>query len=366
MQHHHEHELLHDDTPYDVAVIGSGPAGCATAVTAAAAGARVTLLAERLRPRNAWAGESLPPGGESLVHSIFGDGVLSDDRHRRAHGVRGAWGSDELVDTDFIAHPRGEGWHLDRRVFDDGLRERARQSGARVVHDRVVRVERHGHTWTVTGADGELLTARWLVDATGRTSMVGRSLGGPRHAHDRQIALVTVLHRTTSVPATTVIEAVPDGWWYCTPLPDDRLVVALLTDPDLAPSGNDADRVGRWWRDRLARTSHIRALAGETSTGDVEVYRCAANTSVRMQLHGEGWMAVGDAAIGWDPLSSQGLVTGMLMGARAGSLLGTGVGDIDDWDRDYRLILDEHLALRYHYWRAEMRWPDAAYWARRR
>ena len=54
-------------------------------------------------------------------------------------------------------------------------------------------------------------------------------------------------------------------------------------------------------------------------------------------------MVVGDSAITLDPLCSQGIVTGVLMGARAGpaivSALGEGQTSLPQaWDRDYRLL----------------------------
>ena len=80
---------------------------------------------------------------------------------------------------------------------------------------------------------------------------------------------------------------------------------------------------------------------------------------------------MGAAAIKLDPLSSQGIVTGVLMGARSGPAIASALGQgqtslLQAWDRDYRLLWAELQSLRSYYAHAEIRWPDSVYWERRR
>ncbi len=112
----------------DVLVVGAGPAGCATAIRAAKGGLSTVML-DRVRPARTWAGESLPPGMGRLVRSVFGEGILSEDHHRPAMGTRSVWGSDALVETDFLTNPLGEGWLLDR--LRASTRQRGRQPSPR-------------------------------------------------------------------------------------------------------------------------------------------------------------------------------------------------------------------------------------------
>ena len=80
---------------------------------------------------------------------------------------------------------------------------------------------------------------------------------------------------------------------------------------------------------------------------------------------GDAWCAVGDAAIAWDPLSSQGLVTGILMGSRSGSAVAGHTELMDQIEQDYRMLLEEHLSLRRHFWNQERRWATHPFWQRR-
>jgi flavin-dependent dehydrogenase len=347
---------------FEAIVIGAGPAGCATAITLADRGHH-TLLVGDIAVGHTWAGESLPPGAADLVTAVFDDGVLDHAVHRSAYGVRAAWGSDDLVSMDFITHPDGDGWHVDRALFDARLVAAAQARGVEIVTARVKPALRDGAQWRVTLGTRDA-TARWMVDATGRGGGPLRPVVGARHAHDAQVALVALARQTAPSAAVTTIESTPVGWWYSTPTPDGPVVIALVTDHDVLPPPG---RRTHWWHERLQETHHIAGLA--------DAMRCepavhAAGTVHREGLWGDGWALAGDAAIAWDPLSSQGMVTAILMGSRLGdaiSRFSAGDGDaLPDWERDYLMLLDEHLGLRAHYWSIEQRWGGHPFWDRRR
>ena len=150
----------------------------------------------------------------------------------------------------------------------------------------------------------------------------------------------------------------PPGWWYSLPVPGGDRVIALLTDPDLTGADRRASFV-----DQLARTRHIRA---RVETPPAEVAAFPAGAAHREQIVGDDWLAIGDAAVSFDPLSSQGLITGIVMAAHAAVAIDAGQQALADWAADYRVVLDEHLQVRRAFWAEEQRWTDAPYWARRR
>jgi hypothetical protein len=108
------------------------------------------------------------------------------------------------------------------------------------------------------------------------------------------------------VAGTTVIVAEPEGWWYTADLPERRRILAFYTDADLpvaeAPAGVKA---------LLARARMQTGLAALLAAVDFEPMGragyCAAHSSWITTTAGHRWLAVGDAALSCDPLSSQGL-----------------------------------------------------------
>ena len=76
---------------------------------------------------------------------------------------------------------------------------------------------------------------------------------------------------------------------------------------------------------------------------------------------GDGWLAAGDAAASFDPLSSQGILTAVLMGAE----VARGIDDTPAFAARYQAIVAEYETQRLAIYRREERWPDAPFWARR-
>jgi flavin-dependent dehydrogenase len=345
----------------DVLIAGAGPAGCAVAMRTARAGLATILLHPR-RPRAGWAGESLPAGMGELVRGVFGTTILSEAHHRAAFGTRSVWAGPALVETSFLTNPLGEGWLLDRARLDEDLRHAVRGEGAEIVAaaigDAVASPQGRG-SWQVDLDDGTAVGAAFLVDASGRAGAVLRRLGVRRRAADRQIALLATAPDDGDAYSGTTVEAVAAGWWYTTPLPGHRRVLAYMTDADLWR--------GRDWQALLAETQHIRRCAGPgTSSARPQAY--PAQTARAERIAGETWLAVGDAAMSFDPLSSQGLASGILMGANAGDAIADPdrQGAVAAWAVDYAMLAAEHDDLRAHYARLETRWPESLFWRRRR
>lgn len=357
----------------DVVVVGGGPAGAAAAAAARADGLDVELLCAS-RGRRPVPGESLPPGTETLLEEIFGAPMLDSADHRPSFGNRSSWGDAGLDTTEFARDPFGHGWHLDRGAFDESLLDRLRALNVRVrPATRVARQAWAGDRWQIELDDrpGDPIRASAIVDATGRCAHIARSQGARRCKLDRLVAAYWMLTAgdAQDEDCTTLTEAVADGWWYTTPVSGRRRVVAYLTDADLFPTRGA--RTARDWNDRLVHAQHIReALMDAACRLHDDPAILDAGVAHLDHPSGCGWIAAGDAAVSFDPLSSQGILTSLVMGQGAGHAVAAMLTRADReplirWGSEYARLLESHLRLRAAYYGLERRWPNAPFWARR-
>ena len=361
--------------PFDVVVVGAGPAGAAAAAVLARAGRRVLLVgpADRLTSP---AGESLPPAARPLLRALGALDQVIKDGHLACLGNLSVWGSPDVRCVDFLFDPNGRGWILDRAAFDAALVEVARGAGAEVCSGYVRRVCREKSAqWCVSIDDqrfGESeIGCRWVIDASGRRAVVARRLGTKPRVLDRLTAF-TVVVGPSERPDTelhTLVEAVPGGWWYTALVPGGRRVFIYLTDADLAPRG--ISRELSVFRSLLDQTAcigpYFRAfgyrLQHPPQAG-------SARTARLDRAAGDGWAAAGDAAMALDPLSSRGILTALWTGTRCGEAVDSSLGGDADGIRRYAedlgIAFADYLREQAEYYSMERRWADRAFWKRRR
>jgi flavin-dependent dehydrogenase len=351
----------------DVLVAGGGPAGAIAALVLARAGRRVVLadVANGAGP----VGEALPPA----VHPLLADLQLLPrivaGGHRRSVANASAWGAVDLQHADFIFDVHGSGWHLDRARFDASLRAAAAEAGAAIVSG--ARVDARGPVQLRARGRASAVDCAWIVDATGRASTIATARGATRHTDDALLAFHARFRPaggTVDRDSRTLIESCEDGWWYTTRLPSGDRAVAFLTDRDLARDPDPRTREGLIRR--VARTTHIRATLDAIRGTMCGRPRGAPASSGRLDVYaGDAWLAAGDAAMTFDPLSSQGIFNAMYTGMKAGAAIDAALGGdtagvaeyasrLGAIDAAYRRNLAAFYAL-------ERRWPDEPFWRRR-
>jgi flavin-dependent dehydrogenase len=220
---------------------------------------------------------------------------------------------------------------------------------------------------------GELeVRAAWLIDATGRAAAVARRLGARRRRDDRLVAFVARCRRPPGAPADrddrTWVEAVDGGWWYSARVPADERVFAFHTEA--APAERRALLDAAGFAERLRRAPRLGALFAAHGYRPAGRPRGVDASSGRLgAAAGRGWLAVGDAAASFDPLSSQGLLNAHYTGLRGAEAVHRALAGDAAAVAAYAARLDEiyraYLAHRAAAYAAERRWPAAPFWSTR-
>jgi flavin-dependent dehydrogenase len=359
---------------FDIAILGGGPAGAAAALSLMQVdpGLRV-LMVEATAYGAARIGETLAPGGRALLEGLGCWERFRAEDFLEAHGTAACWGSDWMHQNEFLLSARGSGWHLDRRRFDAMLADCASGAGVRVQRlARFVAAKHDAGLWRLciqTNEPSAPVDARFVIDTTGRPARFATGQGEQRHREDRLVG-VSVVYRYASdcsgCEGVTLVEAGRDGWWYSAALPDSSLLVAWMSDADLIHAARlrDADA----WRTHLGRSGPTRTrVRNGAMEGAPQFWPAGTQHLVRPQ--GDGWVAAGDAACAWDPLSSTGLLKALHTGRLAAFVALDAMQARPDTTQRYtRIVRREHAAYleeRTRYYSLEGRWHDAPFWQRR-
>jgi len=319
------------DFTHDVAVIGGGPSGSTAAALLAAAGRRVVLFEKERFPRF-HIGESLLPFNLDLFRRL---GVLDP---LKACFVE-KWGVQLLSgDGSVTHHIRFEegfepgypmAFQVLRSRFDEMLLHNAAARGAEVHQGHTV-VEavpshRHGCEVVARARDGSTVTARarFLLDASGRNAFV---------ASRRRLRVMTPTLRKAAVFAhyegvaraagrdagDIVLIFLRDGWFWMIPLPDARTSVGLVTDGSVVKSSGLSP-------EELLETSLDRCPAARERLRDAtrvsEVLAESDYSYACLEMAGDGYLLVGDAAAFIDPVFSTGVWLGMSSAEVAADML---------------------------------------------
>jgi flavin-dependent dehydrogenase len=339
-----------------VIIVGRGPAGAACALALARAGVDgVCLMARRDHLANQAAiGESIPPDSRRLLNRLGLWEAFLEEGHERCLGSCSTWGGDTPGYNDYLLNPQGCGWHLDRRRFDAFLCRQAEEAGVTTLEER---------------KDDPAPQARFVVDATGRSSALARRQGARQIALDR----LTFVYGFFDLPPAaahsrlTFLEAVRDGWWYAAAIPGRRMAVAFAGDAEYIRDAGLA-RESEWLR-AVFTTRQIAACLNGASFVAASLVSRVVSSFLLDRVCGARWLAVGDAASCFDPLSAQGIYKALADGIAGADAIASALATGSDLGADYQqavqLRFAEYLANRNHFYGLERRWPDSPFWQRR-
>jgi len=339
-----------ESTRYDVLIIGGGPAGATAGLALAREGWRVLVLERSAFPRF-HIGESFLPRNMALIRELGLEGELRripQVEKRGAEFVMGH-GRDEgslFWFTDTLTRGETVSFNIERAPFDAMLLDAARQAGVEVRENQAVKkILRLEDGRVEVSTDAGEVSARWLVDASGQSTLLGKHLGIRRVLpHRRKAAYFghfeNVARRDGAEGGFIVIVMSDEGWFWLIPLDETRTSVGVVMHADQAKKvGLPPERMLPWAIERCPAVKERMAAAVYPDSYHVLAdfsYRCAPYA-------GPGYFLVGDAAVFVDPIFSTGVCMGMMSGveaARGITALLRGTASPEKVRRDYIRFVD--------------------------
>lgn len=348
----------------DVVVAGGGPGGSTLATLVAMQGHRVVILEKERFPRY-HIGESLLP---ATVHGICHLTGASEELAKAGFTIKQGgtfrWGSNpEPWTFSFSVSPRLAGktsfaYQVERSKFDKLLLDHARRMGVDAREgcsvtgvlsdgDRVSGV-------TYIDADGQAgeIRARYVVDASGNTSVLYKQAGGSRKYSEffRSLALFGYFEGGKRLPppnsGNILSAAFDNGWFWYIPLSKTLTSVGAVVRRELA-SKIQGDPEGAYQAliQECPLISDYLRNAERVTKGQYGKLRVRKDYSYHNTTFWRpGMVLIGDAACFVDPVFSSGVHLATYSALLAARSINSVLAN----------VVDEQAAFRefeYRYWR---------------
>jgi flavin-dependent dehydrogenase len=284
-------------TSYDVAIVGAGPAGCAAAITAARAAQKTILFERGHYPRHKVCGEFVSPESHHLLEQLLGtNSPLLSNPPRITHARMFADGNCVQFDLDAPA------WSITRYDLDFALWQAAQQNQAECRNAPVDRVARVGDHFELTLPDKTTITAKKVINASGRWSNLRRPIveSGPRWIG------IKAHFSGEQAPLSTDIYFFPGGYCGVQPISPAQLNASAMVRADVATTLDEvfAAHPDLW----------LRSRDWERAT---DIVTTSPLVHVTPQPVTNGVLNAGDAAAFIDPFVGDGISLALRSGVLA-------------------------------------------------
>jgi len=315
----------------DVAIIGGGPAGstAASLLRKYRPDLRVDVLEKEQFPRDHVGESQLPSIGQILDEMGCWDKVEAagfpikigasytwgqrDDRWEFNFYPPEEW-RDDPRPALFEGQRRFTAFQVDRAIYDDILLRHAESLGTEVREQTSVDEVLHNgdHVDGLRLSTGEVVTARYYIDASGVVGVLRRALDvGVKVTEElRNIAIWDYWENAKwaveiGVGATRVqVRSLPYGWIWFIPLGPTRTSIGLIVPVDHYKSlGQEPEAL---YLKALAEQPDISGLTeGAHRRGDVQT--CKDWSQLADRLAGPNWLLSGEVAGFADPILAAGM-----------------------------------------------------------
>jgi flavin-dependent dehydrogenase len=323
---------------YDVAVIGGAIAGASTAYLLKRKDPSLRILIiEKAAEFDRKVGESTSEVGACFLMRVLNISKHLGNEQITKSGIR-MWfyqnSSDNFTRCAELGpkhQTRLPAFQLDRSTLDEAVLQQAAAVGCEVwrpakVRDVELAGERKNQLTVRLGEETQTVTARWVVDASGRNSLIARKLklyrvldAHPVHsvwARFRNICDLDGADVWASAPSFTepcwamrqwaTNHLMGYGWWgWLIPLKGGDCSAGLVYDgriSSLKPGPNLGERL----KSHLMTHPMGKKVLCDAQIIDKDVHAYSNLAYYSEQSIGDGWALVGDAAGFLDPLYSQG------------------------------------------------------------
>ena len=338
---------------FDVAIIGAGPAGSATAIGLAQRGYEVALIDKRHFPREKLCGDFVNPSNWPVFRELGVEDRVLAQPHSAVSGFRITSAAGHEATAGFTSRDprRSIGLGLRRAHLDQALLEQAMALGVAVRQGRRIGdLSRTAQGWRLEAEDGKEWQAKILIGADGRNSWVAQRLrlNKSAAAHGRSVGFQVRLKWPGGTGGKVEIHLFPGGYAGVVALGDGTINLCLAVDKRMLPRERSAEFL---FGEILPRNPHLKDIVERIEyiselRSVYPVYfpsrRCFCDRA----------LLVGDAARVSEPVTGEGIYFALRSGLLASETVDlalrkghTAARGLADYERRCRSAFRSRLAL---------------------
>jgi FAD-dependent halogenase len=323
----------------DVLVIGGGPGGSTAATMLARKGHQVVLLERERFPRH-HIGESLLPASIPVLEELGVLPAIQQAGFLPKWGATMVWGKEKTPWSWYFRETNQKyphAYQVWRPRFDQVLLDNSRVHGVEVREGHTVRQilfedgRAAGVRYTTADAVERIAHARFIVDASGQSALLGRQLDVRRwDPLFQNLAVYGYFAGAQRLPApdetNILVESYPQGWFWNIPLHTGWMSVGAVVDSHTGQAGMRHSGPQRFLMEQIAQAPYTRQMlqAANLASGPLVIKDWSY---VSDEVVGDGYILVGDAACFVDPLFSSGVHLALMAGVLAAAYVTTSLKD---------------------------------------
>jgi flavin-dependent dehydrogenase len=361
----------------DVLIVGGGPAGAAAAISLLNYNNDISVtVIEQSDLANRRVGEHVSAGIFGLLNYLnLGQADFGQDCFVPTYGNTSYWGTDQPILRDSIFTTEAASFQLDREQFDLTLLKIVSERGGNVF-------PRAKCTQFIQLAEGPwqislrhpvsgtfVITAKFLIDASGRQAYVCRQIGVSTRKEDQLMGVGAFLQfdKGRVLQQDVLLETVENGWWYSAALSPDSMTIVFFSDADII-SKNEFHKVDVWYK-LLQETRQMKQFV-KGSYADEPMWVRSAHSQISNAADRVNFLAIGDAAASFDPISSMGIGFAITSACHAAAIVKSELTTHDPkriaaYQIDVERNFENYHTLRRKIYQQERRWPLSDFWMRR-
>ncbi len=351
----------------EVIIIGNGIAGVTLAVLLQRKGISFVLLHREGEKEPFALGETLPPSAMPLLEQLKLLSLFEENAYRKTYGYHSMWGSSRVTDINFYhQNPYKNGLKINKHQTLEKMRDLIRDDmvsyskGFEIIH------EEHGNTVVLAKNEGvKIVQGKILIDATGRNRAVLQKLKVESTIYDELVSLSCHIPKIEHPKLTheVYVESFKQGWGIVSALNETENICTIFTQKGHAILQKLKD-VSQW-KSVLSETIYLKDFLNEDA--QIKFKGGNANSSVAAQIAGNNWLALGDTAMSFDPLSSHGITNSIYTASNASEAIEKKLNFADteafpEYDETMKTIFQQYVQSKNKLYQQETRWKEEAFW----